>query len=77
MALHYTGARGGQEWLDLWNVAESVDLTLEGVYRQQGYQGCCMLWPLMTGWSTGSAAWGPGSLPQDRGPGHAGCSADQ
>jgi hypothetical protein len=41
MALHYTGTRGGQEWSDLWVIAESIDLTLEQYHSQGGYQAVC------------------------------------
>ena len=41
MTQHYSGARAGQEWHDLWGLAASVDSTLEMAHRLGGYPSVC------------------------------------
>ena len=41
MTHHYPGSRQGQEWHDLWNVASSIDMTLELAHRSGGCPGLC------------------------------------
>ena len=35
------GSKAGMEWFDLWGVAESVGITLAGVYQSGGYPAVC------------------------------------
>ena len=39
MTHYYRGCREGQEWIDLWDCAQSVDLTLAEAYGPGGPQG--------------------------------------
>ena len=52
MTLHYAGNKKEQLWIDLWVIAESIDLRLEQAYQEgtrlwnSGYQNVC--WVLST-----------------------------
>ena len=39
LTLFYRGPKNTQEWNDMWNIAQSVDGTLEIAYRHHGYPG--------------------------------------
>ena len=41
LSLHYRGDRKVQEWHDLWNIAQSIDITLEMEHKAGGYSRVC------------------------------------